>query len=332
MMNRITANKSRYGKRSGNRSRQVLWLRVMLSLILMGLLIYAADPEKIRNSLSGFKQTHIVPVFILIALSVLISSIKWKVLLDTQKKKIGLIKLFRIYLTALFFNNFLPSSIGGDGVRIYLAGKKCGSVSSAAVSVAVERAMATISLAILGLAGCFFAEKTSVFAVWLLLSVLMAGIVITLILVAGWTPGFVKKGDGIISSSWLSFSGASDGLRSRPGALIVNLALSLAFQANVAMVVASVIWGMGLPVPAAADMFFITSASSVLAMVPVGINGYGLREGAYVFLLQPYGYSISSALTVSVLFALFVSFFSLFGGLDWMLFRQKFTMTLESTG
>ena len=324
-MNQVCCKKQ--DKKSGN---TVFRLRVIVSMLLMGILVYAADPVIIKKSLYGFQQLRMVPVFTLIAISMFISSLKWKVLLDAQDNSIGLVKLFRVYVIALFFNNFLPSSIGGDGVRIYMAGKHSGKMFSAAASVVVERSVATVSLSILGLAGYLFAEKKSLFAALMLLFVLIAGIIFTFILVSGWIPGVVRKSKGKIRDTWFLFAEASGGLKDKPAALVKNLLLSIAFQGSVAMVAASVIWGMGLPVPAAADMFFITSASSVLAMVPVGINGYGLRESAYIVLLQPYGFTISSALTVSVLFALFVSVFSIAGGLDWMFLRRKYNITADS--
>lgn len=327
---------SEISERNNTRSRHknskiFTWLRVLISLVLLAVLVLAADPVKIKQSVSGFNGSCLPLVFGLIALSVFISALKWKVLLDAQNNRIGLIRLFRIYVISLFFNNFLPSSIGGDGVRIYLAGKHYNRTSSAAASVVVERAIATISLSLLGLAGFLFSVKPLVIAVWPLTIVLIAGIALTLTLLTGWTPGFIKKRKGRIRDSWVAFSTAAGELKNEQSALLVNLVLSLAFQISVAMVAAAVTRGLGLPVPGMADMFFITSASSVFAMIPAGINGYGLRECAYVMLLQPYGFSSSHALTISVLFALFVSIFSLAGGLDWAISKQRDNKSLENS-
>jgi hypothetical protein len=70
-----------------------------------------------------------------------------------------------------------------------------------------------------------------------------------------------------------------------------------------------------------------------MAMVPIGLNGYGLREGAYIILLRPFGYTVTSALTVSVLFGIFVSIFSLWGGIHWMVsqFTSKTVLTEEAS-
>jgi len=64
---------------------------------------------------------------------------------------------------------------------------------------------------------------------------------------------------------------------------------------------------------------FITSAVSVLSMIPVGINGYGLREGSYVLLLASYGVGADTAVSISILFALLVSIFSISGLFTWLL-------------
>jgi len=317
-------------KKNKETGKLIVWLRVLISLLLLFILVSIADPVKIKHSLSGFMYSRIYIVFGLIILSMLISALKWKILLDAQNNRISFIQLFRIYVTSLFFNNFLPSSIGGDGVRIYLAGRHCDRTSSAAASVVVERAIATISLSFLGLAGILSAVKPLMVALWPLAFFMLAGIMITLILITGWTPGMIQKRKGKFRDSWIAFSASAGSLKHKPAALCTSLILSLLFQVNVAMVVASIIWGLGLPVPAPADMFYITSASSVLAMIPAGINGYGLREGAYIMLLHPYGYSSSSALSVSLLFALFVSVFSLAGGLDWIISRQGYNKIPEN--
>ncbi len=298
-------------------------LRIFVSLLMLGMLIFFADLDKVYRLLLTFQPYWLPLVFGLIALSVLVSSIKWGILLGAQNNKIGFNSLFRIYLIALFFNNFLPSSIGGDGVRIALAGKYCDRTTSAATSVVMERAIATISLALLGLSGAFFAKKPYPLAVGLLGVLLLVGIIITFILLTGWIPNFIKKQNGKIANIWIPFSKSAGMLKKQPRALIMNLLISLLFQIIVAMVVAAVMGGLGLTIPGIFDLFFITAATSVLAMVPIGLNGYGLREGAYIILLRPFGYTAASALTVSVLFGIFVSIFSLLGWIQWMLSRPN---------
>lgn len=303
-----------------NKVRNLLTvLRIVAALLLLGILGYFADWDQIYRLLNTFQLSQLPLVFGLITLSVLVSAFKWGILLRAQNNRVGFGSLFRIYLIGLFFNNFLPSSIGGDGIRIVLAGKYCDRTASATASVVMERSVATVSLALLGLGGSVFAKESYPPAVGLLGMLLLVGIIVTAILLTGWVPDFVKRQNSKLGKAWVSFSKSAGDLKRQPRALLVNLLLSLLFQIIVAMVVASIMGGLGLVIPGLFDLFFITAAASVLAMAPVGLNGYGLREGAYILLLRPFGYTVASALTVSILFGIFVSIFSLTGGILWML-------------
>ncbi|MBP5184534.1 MAG: flippase-like domain-containing protein, partial [Lachnospiraceae bacterium] len=147
----------------------------------------------------------------------------------------------------------------------------------------------------------------------------------------GWVPKRLNTKEGKIASIWRTFAEKSADIRKHPGAIVICLVESLVFQFLVALVVGTVIEGLGLtrlPLP---DLCMVVSASSVLAMVPVGLNGYGLREGTYAFLLAPYGFTTAQALTVSVLYALFVTLFSLAGGPLWLILtRGKKTAEQET--
>ncbi|HBE78774.1 MAG TPA: hypothetical protein DDW65_13510 [Firmicutes bacterium] len=306
-----------------NKKRKLYtFLRISVSLMLLGVLIYFADLDKIYRLLHTFQLIWLPSVFAFIILSVVVSALKWGVLLKAQTNKINFYSLFRIYLIALFFNNFLPSSIGGDGVRIMLAGKHCDRTATAAASVVMDRVIATISLALLGLIGAIFARKPYPLAVWLLGMLFVIGIIIAWILITGWVPNFIKRQDNKLGNAWVSFSKSANEFKKHPLSLFINLFLSLLFQIDVALVVASIIGGLGFAIPGIFDLFFITAAASVMAMVPIGLNGYGLREGAYILLLKPFGFSAAFAITVSILFGIFVSLFSLLGGINWMLFRS----------
>lgn len=306
---------------SNKKKRIITILRITISIFLLASLVIFADINKIIASLKDFNLKWLPLVFLLITLSTVVSTFKWRILIKAQNISIGFSTLFGYYMSGLFFNNFLPSSIGGDGVRIYLAGKKTDNFSSVASSVVVERVLATVTLALLGIISAIFAQSPSRLAVILLVVLFIAGILLTCILITGWIPKFLKNKDGKIAKAWISFSTSAGELKQHPKELIICLIESTVFQIIVALVIGAVMKGLNLNSIPLADLFLITSASSVLAMVPVGLNGYGMREGAYIYLLQPFGYTSSEALTVSVLFALYVSIFSLIGGVNWMVSR-----------
>lgn len=304
------------------KKRIITIARVGISILLLAVVIKLADIDHIVKSLKNFNQVWLPPIFLLILLSVVISTWKWNTLIKAQKLSIRFSTLFIYYNCGLFFNNFLPSSIGGDGIRIYMAGKKADNYSAAASSVVVERTLATVSLALLGLISAIFAQKPAKIAILLLAVLFVAGIFLTFVLIAGWVPKGLGNKDGKLSKAWIKFAQSAKELKSCKKELALCFFESLLFQIVVALVIGAIMKGLNQTVIALPDLFLVTSASSVLAMVPLGLNGYGMREGAYIYLLQPFGYSTSAALTVSILFAFFVSIYSLIGGLSWMFLRN----------
>lgn len=298
-------------------------LRFVISAVLLILVIELADFKKIIVVLKNFSQLWLLPIFLLIFLSVLISAVKWNTLLKAQGVGIKLNTVLQYYNCGLFFNNFLPSSIGGDGIRIFLAGKKTDNYSATASSVVMERTIATVSLAFLGLVSSVFANKPSRTAVNLLAILFLIGMVLTFVLVSGWIPQKLKDHNGKIGKTWTKFADSAKELQKQKKQLLLCFMQSVLFQIIVAFVIGAIIKGLNQPELNLPDLFLITSASSVLAMVPLGLNGYGMREGAYIYLLRPFGYSSSQAVTVSILFAFFVTIYSLIGGINWLLIGKQ---------
>lgn len=74
---------------------------------------------------------------------------KWKILLDVGGHKVPFLRLIAIYLVGYFFSNLLPSTVGGDVVRFYYAGKEINNKSYAAVTVFMERFTGILFLLVL---------------------------------------------------------------------------------------------------------------------------------------------------------------------------------------
>ena len=94
------------------------------------------------------------PLFMGISFSVtfvmlLASCAKWKVVLDVKGKKIPFFELLKIYMVGYFFSNILPSTVGGDVVRSYYAGRIIENQAYSAVSVFVERFSGILFLLVL---------------------------------------------------------------------------------------------------------------------------------------------------------------------------------------
>lgn len=293
-------------------------LRCVVSAVLFGWFFFAVGWEQVGLTLSRAQPHCIGAAILLIILAVIVSTLKWQCLLRGQELAVSAAEIYRIYWVGLFFNNLLPSSIGGDAVRMAMVGRKTGQPAAAASSVVVERIMATLALALIGFAASFFAAVRlpfiqEGFAALLMLSLLLIGL-----LLAGGEPRFSQRSEHRLSVLLRQFLAAGAHLRTKPRLLAGCLIWSIVFQLCNVAVNYALLQGLDLVQVGIWDVLAIVPATAVLSMIPLGVNGYGLREGGYVTLLAAYGVNSATAFAVSVLFAFLVSLCSLWGGLLWL--------------
>ncbi|MDR2618385.1 MAG: flippase-like domain-containing protein [Treponema sp.] len=304
-------------------------IKIAVSAMLIVILALSMDIKKIAGAIGVFRLPYSIPALFLIAVAVLISAFKWQVLLKAQGIKIPVSKLFKYYTAGFFFNNFLPSSIGCDGIRVMLLKNELASAgppaqpslaayAGVASSVVAERILAMATLGLLGLVGALFASAPSRVAMITLACVCAAGFFSMAVQFTGFTPKFIAQKETKLATIWKSFASSSAELRKKPFHILICLAESILFQMFVAFAQQAIILGLGLPALALGDLFYVSAGASVLAMIPLGVNGYGFREGGFIYLLEPLGYEGSGAFAISLLFALFVSVYSLLGAWFWV--------------
>lgn len=306
---------------------KIVWLiiRIAISVALVIALARIFDLSKIPALFRDIDSPYVVLALFLILFSVVVSARKWSVLVQGQNIHIGYAELFAAYLAGHFFNNFLPSSIGGDAARVVCVGKKRGLIPELTASVVAERLLAMTSLSVVGLAGAIFTQHKNSLALIILSSVFVFSVFLNLVIINGWIPGAIKTGKGKISRAIRDAAASVSQLRHRPELVMRSFFGSAAFQIVVAAVMLAVLYAFRISSVPFVDMLFITSSSSVLAMIPAGINGYGLREGSYVLLLAPYGISADTAVSASLLFAFLVTAFSISGLFAWLALSRENT-------
>ncbi|MEJ2053196.1 MAG: lysylphosphatidylglycerol synthase transmembrane domain-containing protein [Calditrichaceae bacterium] len=136
--------------------------RFLISAGLLFYLLYYVGLQAIADEFNNI-LVHSGIVYILYALlisliSVIIMSIRWQVILRGYGYNTKWKHLFKYYLIGMFFNNFLPSTIGGDVVRVIKASEDVGNKSSTLASVIIERLM--------GIAATLFLTLVSLIILW----------------------------------------------------------------------------------------------------------------------------------------------------------------------
>lgn len=300
------------------------WLLAIRTTVSAGLLVWLVSAVKWRDlagALTGVDWRWLGAAVFLIIVSVTVSVVKWRLVLRAQGLALGFRELWNAYWAGLFFNNFLPSSLGGDAARILWAGRIAKDPAGAATSVVVERILATCGLALTGLIGAAAAGDSRWGLIGLLVALLAAGLALLALILYARVPGWCSAGKGLLAQFFRGVAEHGSRLKARLSALLCVLVFSAAFQVCVVAVNYAVFRALRITTVTWWDALYLIPVASAAAMVPVGINGYGLREGAYVALLGQYRVAKPAALASSLVFTALVTLCSLYGGLIWLFYR-----------
>lgn len=285
-------------------------LKLIIKIVISaGLLTWIISKIQLDSLGTAVLQSHLPTLlvsFLMVNICMLVSVLKWRPLLTVHKVQIPFARLLSFYYTGLFANNFLPSSIGGDAMRIYDVAKLSSKPKEAAASVIAERLLASLALALtaaVALALVSGAGGGSMIS-WLVGGILVFCLAATAIL---FCCSF--REDGKVGR-WLCRLG---NYKEHPGLLLKVLMLSFLFQFVLVLANVFIFQAIGVNIPLLKHFLFIPVIMAV-SMLPLSINGLGIREGMYVVLYGNAGIDAATALAGSLLFFTLVTVTSLAGG------------------
>ncbi len=131
----------------------VMALKLAVSVALLAWLFSRVDVATLWATARRASPAWMAVAFAIYALNVLLSIWRWWLLVDAQELDVPFRQLSASMLVALFFNNFLPSNIGGDVIRIGDTAKAAGSKTLATTIVLVDRTMGMMGLVLVAACG-----------------------------------------------------------------------------------------------------------------------------------------------------------------------------------
>ena len=178
---------------------------IIKSLVSGFLIFYALRASDFSAILSTLKASHLRFIGIasaMIAAGYAISALRWQILLKAQKVSISLFDLIKYYLIGAFFNNFLPTTIGGDIVRAYDASKASNSLSQSFAVIIVERMTGIFALITYSFIGVLFGRETfgNITFVWVAGGAFFLMLVVMLVGVRTWGSRPVSSNADTVSS------------------------------------------------------------------------------------------------------------------------------------
>jgi uncharacterized protein (TIRG00374 family) len=305
-----------------NRGLNIL-LKLAVSASLLYILFGSIDLEVFLGVVTTLNPLIFVFLALYFAATQSLSAYRWSIVL---KKDVVLPypKLLSIYFIGMFFNNFLPTVVGGDVIKGYYLYRTIGKGDVSAASILMDRysgftAMMAITLVAL-VPGYALIKGTGLPGFFL---ILVGGYVVSSFFIwveslHGW---LVKILTGIrlfsLNEKIETFYRALMSYKNHREILIKIFLCSIVIQGGMIVGYFMLARGMGIGVPLGYFFLFIPLATAV-SMIPVSLSGLGIREGAFVFLFTRVGAAQEEALGLSLIwFAIMVSV-SFIGGVEYI--------------
>ncbi len=308
--------------RSVRRNRFTV-IRFLLSAGLIVGMIYLVDPQKVWISFSGMELWPLIIACVLFALGQVLTALRWqRVLRSLRDKPPGIWYLNGLYHVGMFFNFFLPSTMGGDVVRAEMAKSFSGGRAESYTAVLFDRFSAFIAVVLIGAIALVFSYVGIGWFDWQvgLLSLLFIIIAVMVFVVletslADRILKLLKRGRLIKLIAIIQNSLALlQGFAANKPMLFHIVGLALFIQA----VSILVIYFLGLSLGIDVGVLFHFVAIPIVILVTLGavaVNGLGVREVAFVLLYSKVGVPSEMALALSFSWTLLLVLFSFFGGL-----------------
>lgn len=280
------------------------WLRVIVTAALLAVLVAKVHPDDLLPGERHLSTVaYLVAGLIVTAFGIVLSAWRWQRVLEVFDVRVPLRTLTKHYFAGQFVGNVLPSTIGGDVVRVSRGTATTGSGSVAFASVVLERLTGFIALPLLVFIG--FLLRPSLLDnnhAWIALAIAFGTLVLlAVILVVAGHPRLA--GRFAEHENWTRFLGAVhigvDRLRHQPRDAFGALGAAVLYQASVVLAVFCAVQALDITIPAAAVIAFIP-AVAMGQTLPLSVSGFGVREGLLVLLLHPLGVSTSAAVALGL--------------------------------
>jgi len=294
-------------------------LKVCVSVSLIVFLLYKVGAAKLLYTISSVNIYYILLAFFLVIGGIVISSYKWQILLSAQNMSISLPALVSFYFIGLFSNNFLPTSIGGDAVRIYIVSKQSKKAVESLTSVFMERATGLSALLFIAVVSLIGGHKLGIERnITFVIIALFVGFSLFLIVLLSerlferFTKIFRVLRLNSLENKVKEIHNSVYIYKKHREILSKAMALSFVFQIISVMVIYIISLSLGLKTSLLCFFLFVPIIS-VLTMLPISLNGIGIREGAFVFFFTKVGISNVQALSMSLLTYAIILLASLIG-------------------
>jgi hypothetical protein len=303
--------------------------------VTAGLLYWLTRQVDIRQVWAQARDASVGWLVVALALYlavIVVGSWRWNLLLRAQHIAVALPTLVRSYLIATYFNNFLPSNFGGDVVRIADTARAAGSKTLATTVVFLDRVVGLLGLLFVAAVGATSVADRSDAVGPIGPGLLWAALGGAIVAVASCVlmperVGQVLSPLRALHQEWVEerlsrLTLALEKFRAAPQALAIGFCGAIAVQILMLAFYAAIARALHIGVPMR-HLAILVPVSFVVQMIPVSINGFGLRENTFRIYFARVGLVPEAGVTLSLVGAATMMLFSVSGAVAYLTRRRQ---------
>jgi uncharacterized protein (TIRG00374 family) len=304
-------------------------VKALVTVLLFVILFRRVDFNEFIGIILNARLELIGAAFLILWVGHYICIFRWRMLMRPLMPVLSFGRLFGIYCIGLFFNLTFPTVVGGDVVKMYYAGKPSRQYARSFAATFLDRDAGMLAMMII--ACCAAAVRPVIipgipvpFIIWSAFAAFIAANI--LIFAPAAHRGFVFQLNRFQLTSMAvrvdAISSAFQVMAKHGPVLGGSLVISLFNQ----LLVIAVTWvaavGLRIDVPFSYFLVFVP-VITLISMIPVSLNGMGLREYAYLSLFGALGVAHESCIALGLLSSAMIVLSSLPGGVIYIFFRNQ---------
>jgi hypothetical protein len=285
-------------------------VKIIVTAVLVAWLLTKINYGALLETLSVLNPLLLAFAVVLQIMAFMLGGLRWWVLLRHAYDQIPFRKVLPSYYLGLFFNNFLPTGVGGDVIRTIHLNLRGLRTKDLVVSALIDRTIGLMVVLLLGAGSIAFSPDVNLGENIKMILALCFSAIVGIALLITW-PRFMALIDNFHhryqhTRAWktlLDMIRLCYSYRARPGLVMGALALTLLMQSTVILTYCLLGNSIGIEL-SLITYFGIIPIVFIAANLPISIGGLGVRETALVALLAAANIDAQRAIALSLLYLL----------------------------
>jgi uncharacterized membrane protein YbhN (UPF0104 family) len=325
---------------SAARRYLMLAVKFSVSIILLVVLFTRIDVAELWRTARLASVPWLLVAILVYAVSTAGAVWRWHLLLEAQRIDVTFRSVLGTFLVATYFNDFLPSNIGGDVIRIGDMARFANSKTLSTTVVLMDRILGLMALVLVAALGATAIGRlhhvaAPIWPVWLWAGFLAGAAATTPAVFAPAGFGRLLRPLTIFHPEWVggritTLTGALARFGEEPRALVMAFGGAVFVQLALVLYYFAVAYALHLDITLW-DLAVVVPMSFVVQLMPVSVGGFGVREAFFSYYFHRIGQPIEDAVLLSLVAQAMLMLFSL-SGLATYLWRSRHPVPPRSAG